>query len=79
MTATQMRRELKKRIDHLPEKQLQSAASYLASLDEASKPFDPQRQEQVFANIQRIRERLANKGVRITQKEIRETIEDGRL
>ena len=78
MTTTQMRQELKKRIDHLPEQQLQSAANYLASLDEASEPFDPQRQEQCFANIKRIREQLAARGVRITQEEIREAIEDGR-
>jgi hypothetical protein len=39
MTITQIRRELKKRIDHLPEKQLRSAADYLAYLDEASEPI----------------------------------------
>jgi len=40
--------------------------------------FDSRQQERAFANIQRIREQLAARGVRITQKEIREAIEDGR-
>jgi len=40
--------------------------------------FDPHQQERAFANMQRIREQLAARGVRITQKEIREAIEDGR-
>jgi len=35
----QIRREIKKRIDRLPERQLQSAADYLAYLDEASDPI----------------------------------------
>ena len=38
MTTIQIRRELKNRIDHLPERQLQSAADYLAYLDETSDP-----------------------------------------
>ena len=89
MTVTQIRRELKKRIDHLPERQLQSVADYAAYLDEAANPttkakmdpaeqFDPRQQERVFANIQRIRNQLARKGVRITRQEIRAAIEDGR-
>ena len=48
MTAMQIRRELKKRIDHLPERQLHSAADYLAYLDEASDPV-------AKAMLQRIR------------------------
>ena len=39
MTTMQIRRELKKRIDHMPERQLRSAADYLAYLDEASDPI----------------------------------------
>jgi len=35
----QIRREIKKRIDRLPERQLRSAADYLAYLDEASDPI----------------------------------------
>ena len=41
--------------------------------------FDPHQQERAFANIQRIRERLAKKGMCATREEIREAIEDGRM
>jgi len=89
MTVTQIRRELKKRIDHLPERQLQSVADYAAYLDEAANPttkakmdpaeqFDPRQQERVFANIMRIRKQLIKRGARISHKDIREALEDGR-
>jgi hypothetical protein len=39
MTVSELRRELKKRIDHLKEDRLRSAADYLAYLDEGSSPI----------------------------------------
>ncbi len=39
MTVIQLRRQLKKRIDHLTEDRLRSAADFVAYLDEASNPI----------------------------------------
>jgi len=41
--------------------------------------FDPRKQEQVFANIARIRAQLAKKKKRITHQQIKAAIADGRL
>ena len=39
MTVSQLRKQLKKRIDHLNADRLRSAADYVAYLDEASNPI----------------------------------------
>jgi prevent-host-death family protein len=41
--------------------------------------FDPRQQSQVLENMARIRRELSKKGVRVSRKEMKAAIEDGRL